>query len=61
MMRSRFAGVAVATSVLVLLLTAAAADVPPADDRLWEHRNLGKAFYENPDTHVQAVTELHEA
>ena len=38
-----------------------AADNPPAEDKLWEHRNLGKAFYENPDTHVQAVTELHEA
>jgi hypothetical protein len=57
MMRSRFAGLAVLTSVLFLI----AADAPPADDRLWEHRNLGKAFYENPDTHVQAVTELHEA
>lgn len=61
MMRSRFAGVVVMTGVFVLLLTAAGADAPPADDRLWEHRNLGKAFYENPDTHVQAVTELHEA
>ena len=61
MMNSRFAAAAVGTSVLVLLLTAAGADAPPAEDRLWEHRNLGKAFYENPDTHVQAVTELHEA
>ena len=33
----------------------------PIADRLWEHRNLGKAFYENPDTHAQAVTELHAA
>jgi len=57
MTNCRLAGVAVLTSVLFLT----AADAPPADDRLWEHRNLGKAFYENPDTHVQAVTELHEA
>ena len=57
MIKSRFAGLAVLTSMLIVT----AADVPPAEDRLWEHRNLGKAFYENPDTHVQAVTELHEA
>ena len=50
---------AAAVLISVLFLTAAA--VPPAEDRLWEHRNLGKAFYENPDTHVQAVAELHEA
>jgi Flp pilus assembly protein TadD len=30
-------------------------------DLLWQHRNLGKAFYENPDTHLQAVTELQKA
>ena len=57
MINSRFAGLAVLIGVLCLT----AADMPPAEDRLWEHRNLGKAFYENPDTHVQAVTELHEA
>ena len=35
---------------------------PSANDQsLWEHRNLGKAFFENPDTHVQAVTELKKA
>src|SRR2546430_1671958 len=39
-----------------------AADIaPPADDRLWEYRNLGKAFYENPDTHLQAVDQLRTA
>ncbi|MBV9300692.1 MAG: VCBS repeat-containing protein [Acidobacteriaceae bacterium] len=39
-----------------------AADVvPPAEDRLWEYRNLGKAFYENPDTHLQAVEQLRAA
>src|SRR5437868_15339659 len=35
--------------------------VPPAQDRLWECRNLGKAFYENPDTHLQAVEQLRAA
>jgi len=49
------------TALVLGVLFLTAADVPPAEDRLWEHRNLGKAFYENPDTHVQAVTELQEA
>lgn len=42
-------------------LLLAAADNPHTEDLLWQHRNLGKAFYENPDTHLQAVTELREA
>ena len=28
------------------------------EDRLWQHRNLGKAFYENPTTQAQAVVEF---
>ncbi len=31
------------------------------DDRLWQHRNLGKAFYENPTLHKEAVDELRQA
>src|SRR5579863_6143842 len=31
------------------------------DPRLWQHRNLGKAFYENQTTHAEAVTELKQA
>lgn len=31
------------------------------ENQLWEYRNLGKAFYENPDTHGQAVEALHHA
>ena len=50
-----------APAVVLCAVFVIAADNPPAEDRLWEHRNLGKAFYENPDTHVQAVTELREA
>ena len=57
MKKSRLVGALLAAAALFLT----AADVPPSEDRLWEHRNLGKAFYENPDTHVQAVTELREA
>ncbi|MGO9011374.1 MAG: FG-GAP-like repeat-containing protein [Bryobacteraceae bacterium] len=29
--------------------------------QLWEHRNLGKAFYENPTTQTQAIAEFHTA
>lgn len=38
-------------------------DVPQTKpgNKLWEYRNLGKAFYENPDTHAQAVDALHQA
>jgi len=38
-----------------------AADEPKSQDRLWVYRNLGKAFYENPDTHLQAVEQLRSA
>jgi tetratricopeptide (TPR) repeat protein len=31
------------------------------EQQLWEHRNLGKAFYENPDTHVQSAEEERKA
>jgi tetratricopeptide (TPR) repeat protein len=47
----------------VALLAGAAA--PPAGsaapEALWQHRNLGKAFYENPTTQAQAVEELRQA
>lgn len=32
-----------------------------AAEALWQHRNLGKAFYENPTTQAQAVEELRQA
>jgi len=31
------------------------------ETQLWEHRNLGKAFYENPTTQQQAVAEFRTA
>ncbi len=34
---------------------------PLTENALWEHRNLGKAFYENPDTHLQAADQLRAA
>src|ERR1035437_1267378 len=38
-----------------------AADAPPLDRRLAQHRNLGKAFYENPTTQSEAVAEFKKA
>src|SRR5207302_4767156 len=43
---------------LALLLAAVS---PPSADLLWHHRNLGKAFYENPTTQYQAVQEFKAA
>ncbi|MGI8962232.1 MAG: FG-GAP-like repeat-containing protein [Bryobacteraceae bacterium] len=57
-MRS-FRVIAPVAGLCALLL--AADVVPPAHNRLWECRNLGKAFYENPDTHLQAVEQLRAA
>lgn len=38
-----------------------AAAIPSKGNLLWQYRNLGKAFYENPDTHLQAVQVLKKA
>ena len=35
--------------------------VRPDQTQLWHHRNLGKAFYENPTTQQQAVDEFRKA
>jgi Tfp pilus assembly protein PilF len=57
-MRS-FRVIAPVAGLCALLLVAEV--IPPPQDRLWECRNLGKAFYENPDTHLQAVEQLRAA
>ncbi len=57
MTRARVFGLVAALCSLLLV----AAEVPSSENLLWEYRNLGKAFYENPDTHVQAVQELKKA
>ena len=49
-----------------LLLVAAvllvlAAETPSVEERLARHRNLGKAFYENPTTQAEAVAEFRKA
>ncbi len=50
------------TAIIVSLLLLTAADTPRSlEDRLWQHRNLGKAFYENPTTQTQAVEEFKRA
>jgi len=51
----------VSCAVAVCAFLVIAADIPQNENRLWEYRNLGKAFYENPDTHVQAVDQLRAA
>jgi tetratricopeptide (TPR) repeat protein len=38
-----------------------AAPAASAAEALWQHRNLGKAFYENPTTQAKAVEELRLA
>src|SRR2546427_9227353 len=30
-------------------------------EKLWQHRNVGKAYYENPTTHEEAVREFETA
>jgi hypothetical protein len=37
------------------------ASSPGVGDELWQHRNLGKAFFENPTTQQQAVEEFKKA
>lgn len=36
-------------------------DAPSLHDQLWSHRNLGKAYYENPMTQLQSVGEFKQA
>ncbi len=46
---------------VLLLLALPLAAVPETDEPLWHHRNLGKAFYENPATQYEAVAEFEKA
>jgi Tfp pilus assembly protein PilF len=43
------------------LLPALTAGSTADEEALWQHRNLGKAFYENPTTQLLAVAELKKA
>ncbi len=51
----------IAPAALLCAFLGSAADTPQDENRLWEYRNLGKAFFENPDTHAQAVEQLRAA
>src|SRR3954453_16134743 len=57
-MNPKHLGILAATAVLALLALRAAT---PAEDALQRRRNLGKAFYENPTTHAEAIAELKKA
>src|ERR1039457_2312291 len=51
-----------AAGVLVLsALLLWAVDSPPLSPSLAQHRNLGRAFYENPTTQAEAVVEFKKA
>jgi tetratricopeptide (TPR) repeat protein len=50
-----------AAIVVCALLVMRAAGPEGADERLARHRNLGKAFYENPTTQNEAVEEFRKA
>lgn len=60
-MNGRHGSLVRAGAVLLVSLFAAPMVAQPAGDRLWQHRNLGKAFYENPTTQRQAVEEFRQA
>jgi Tfp pilus assembly protein PilF len=49
------------TGAPIALAAALIAVAPPPSDQLARHRNLGKAFYENPTTQAEAVAELKRA
>src|SRR5258706_8775312 len=51
----------VAAAVCVVRYPVSKAAETPLEEQLWVHRNLGKAFYENPTTHAQAVEEFKKA
>jgi tetratricopeptide (TPR) repeat protein len=56
----RFAVICATAGVCAFLLLQAAGP-DPIDERLARHRNLGKAFYENPTTQNEAVEEFRKA
>ena len=56
MVPMRFIGVALVSACILLVLAWA-----PNDERLAQHRNLGKAFYENPTMQNEAVEEFRKA
>src|SRR5438046_10172845 len=47
--------------IAVLLVLSAANATREKQDLLWHHRNLGKAFYENPTTLKESAAEFKKA
>ena len=56
----KFVSALAAVAVCALFFLRAAGPAA-ADERLARHRNLGKAFYENPTTQNEAVEEFRKA
>ncbi len=61
--RTLAAAIAIASATVLVLdaVAAAPAAAPSRAEQLARHRNLGKAFYENPTLKAQAVEELRKA
>jgi len=55
--------VTLSMAVIAAMVSAPAHSGPGGDrnEQLWRHRNLGKAFYENPTTHAEAVEQFKTA
>lgn len=56
-MSSKLFGILCAIALAAILVVRAATP----GDAIQRHRNLGKAFYENPTTHAEAIAELKKA
>jgi tetratricopeptide (TPR) repeat protein len=59
--QAALAGPATSAGKAASMAVAPATGGTSAAEALWQHRNLGKAFYENPTTQAQAVEELRQA
>src|SRR5262249_39410661 len=58
-MKARWRVALAAVPVVLAILSAQSG--PASSERLWQLRNLGKAFYENPTTQAQAVDQFRQA
>jgi hypothetical protein len=52
---------AILTAAALAAIAALLWSATPAEEALQRHRNLGKAFYENPTTHAEAIAEFKKA
>ena len=50
------------TILLAAIFVTSTSTLPPnVREQVWRHRNLGKAYYENPMTQLKAVDEFKQA